>query len=184
MDLGSMGGPSALAGRQASGVGAAVAAAAAAAAASAGQPPPKPVVLDRAKLVAEREAKEKARVDAAAARNTENTQREQQLKADKVTKNNEIGAVMDTWSKTADGQAYKDVKVLLSTLHTVTWPGSPWKELPLTELLKEGAVKKHYRKAILLVHPDKSKDADPEQQVRADRIFQALNEAFKVCEST
>lgn len=111
----------------------------------------------------------------------EETRKEAQLKADKVESGNKIGSEMDRWAKTPDGQSYKDVKVLLSTLHTVMWPDSGWKELPLSELVSgAAAVKKHYRRAILIVHPDKQKEANPEQQVRADRAFQALNEAFKV----
>merc|ERR1712194_383665 len=102
------------------------------------------------------------------------------LKAQKVECNNKVCQVMDAWAKTPDGQSWKDIKVLVSTMHTVTWPDSGWKELSLGDLLEPNALKKYYRKAILLVHPDKQKDADPEQQVRADRIFQALNEAFKV----
>jgi len=107
--------------------------------------------------------------------------KEQQLKADKVESNNKIGTEMDRWARMGDGQSFKDIKVLLSTMHTVMWPDSGWKELPLSELVSGGAaVKKHYRRAILVVHPDKQKDANPEQQVRADRAFQALNEAFKL----
>merc|ERR1712203_76548 len=84
---------------------------------------------------------------------------------------------MTKWAKTPDGQAYKDIKVLLSTLHTVVWPGCSWKELGLSQLMSAGSVKKQYYKAILIFHPDKQKEAGAEQQVRADRIFQALNEA-------
>ena len=36
-----------------------------------------------------------------------------------------------------------------------------------------------YRKAILMCHPDKQKDAPPEQVYRADRIFNALSESWK-----
>mmetsp|Transcript_56624 Transcript_56624/g.143373 ORF Transcript_56624/g.143373 Transcript_56624/m.143373 type:complete len:439 (-) Transcript_56624:55-1371(-) len=147
-------------------------------------PPPQPVVLDREKLKREREAKEQQRVKDAAAKLAEETKKEAQLKADKVESSNKIGADMDRWAKTPDGQSYKDIKVLISTMHTVMWPDSGWKELPLSELVSgPGAVKKHYRRAILVVHPDKQKNASPEQQVRADRAFQALNEAFKVMET-
>jgi len=144
--------------------------------------PPSPVVvLDREKLRAEREAREQQRVRDAAARQAEQQRKEEQLKADKVTEGNKVDAEMIAWAKTSDGQSYKDIKVLLSTMHNVTWPDCQWKELPLSELMSgPNTVKKHYRKAILICHPDKQSEADPEQQVRADRIFQALNEAFKI----
>merc|ERR1719293_272518 len=97
----------------------------------------------------------------------EQQRKEDQLKADKVAEGNRIDAEMTKWAKTPDGQAYKDIKVLLSTLHTVTWQGCAWKELPLAELVaNEAKIKTWYRKAILLVHPDKQADTPPEQQVR------------------
>lgn len=144
-------------------------------------PPPPPQVFDRQNLVEKREAWERQQVVDAAARQAALQKKVDALKNAKVVKNNEIGLEMDRWAKTPDGQAFKDIKVLLSTLHTVTWPDSGWKELPLSELITgEGNVKKWYRKAILVVHPDKQTEADTDQQVRADRIFQALNEAFKL----
>lgn len=146
-------------------------------------PAPPPVQLSREELVARRKAQEQAAVDAAIARQAEARTTETQNKAAKVAKNNEINAEMDRWARTGDGQAYKDIKVLLSTMHTVLWPNSGWAELPLSELLDDSKVKKHYRQAILICHPDKQKEACVEQQVRADRIFQALNEAFKLVDS-
>lgn len=142
------------------------------------QPP-----LDRAKLQRERIEGVKQQVAAASARQQQNVAQEAQIKADKVEFNNKLGVELDRWAKTPDGQAYKDVKVLISTMHTVLWPGVSWNECPLANLVSGGsAVKKEYRKAILVVHPDKQKDAPIEQQVRADRIFQALNESFKTCD--
>lgn len=144
-------------------------------------PTPPPVVMpDRAKLVAEREAAEKAAVDAANRVHTERRNSEEQLKKDKLHMSNKLYAEMDGWAKTADGQNFKDVRTLISTVHTVLWPNSGWQPLPLSELVaKDSNVKKYYRKAVLMCHPDKQTEADPERQVRADRIFQALNEAFK-----
>jgi len=152
-----------------------------AAMAAASAPPVPKQVFDREKLVAEREAYERKRVEDATARQQEASRAEEELKQSKVKKNQELGVEMDRWAKTPDGQNFKDIKVLLSTMHTVTWPNAGWKELPLAELVSSDSnVKKWYRKAILIVHPDKQTEAAPDQQVRADRIFQALNEAFKV----
>jgi len=150
-----------------------------AAAASAASPPAAPVQYDREELVKRRVEAEKKRVEDHVRKMQEQQQAEEQLKADKVAEGARIDAEMTKWAKTPDGQAYKDIKVLLSTLHTVTWPGCTWQELPLSQLLSGGSVKKHYFKAILLFHPDKQKEAGADQQVRADRIFQALNEAYK-----
>uniref|UniRef100_A0A7S1SFU5 J domain-containing protein n=1 Tax=Alexandrium catenella TaxID=2925 RepID=A0A7S1SFU5_ALECA len=143
--------------------------------------PPTPTPpLDRAKLVAEREAAEKARVDEANRVHAERRQSEEQLKKDKLKMSNKLYAEMDGWAKTPDMQSFKDIRTLLSTVHTVMWPNAGWQPLTLSELVaKDSNVKKYYRKAVLMCHPDKQTEADPERQVRADRIFQALNEAFK-----
>lgn len=142
---------------------------------------PPPQVFDRAQLVREREDRVDQAVRDAAARQKKVEDEEAKLKADKVRHSSQLSSEFDAWARTPDGQAYKDIKVLISTMHTVAGPESSWKEVPLSELLGgPAAIKKAYRKAILVVHPDKQKDAPAEQQVRADRIFTALNEAFKI----
>eukprot|EP00933_Yihiella_yeosuensis_P052080 TRINITY_DN5006_c1_g1_i1.p1 TRINITY_DN5006_c1_g1~~TRINITY_DN5006_c1_g1_i1.p1 ORF type:complete len:364 (+),score=96.90 TRINITY_DN5006_c1_g1_i1:107-1198(+) len=144
------------------------------------QPPPKPVVFDRDKLVAEREAKEKKAVEDKMKSHKEQIEREAREKQEKVDHGNKLQKEMDDWAKLPTGEAYKDIRTLLSTLHTVIWKGSGWEPLPLSELVAgPGKVKSFYRKAILLAHPDRHQGAEIEQQVRADRIFNALNEAFK-----
>mmetsp|Transcript_17350 Transcript_17350/g.52310 ORF Transcript_17350/g.52310 Transcript_17350/m.52310 type:complete len:392 (+) Transcript_17350:91-1266(+) len=144
-------------------------------------PAPPPVVIpDRQTLVAQREAAERARVEEANRIHNERRDSEEQLRKDKLSMSNKLYAEMDAWAKTADGQSFKDIRTLLSTVHTVIWPNSGWDPLSLSELVaKDSNVKRYYRKAILMCHPDKQQEAAPEQQVRADRIFQALNEAFK-----
>lgn len=41
-------------------------------------------------------------------------------------------------------------------------------------------VKKAYRKAMLLVHPDKCRYLGPEQRFIAKRVFEAVNEAYTI----
>ncbi|TSO98500.1 Cyclin-G-associated kinase [Bagarius yarrelli] len=50
----------------------------------------------------------------------------------------------------------RNIRALLSTLHTVLWEGETrWKPLNMADLLTPDQVKKFYRKAALIVHPDK-----------------------------
>lgn len=45
---------------------------------------------------------------------------------------------------------------MISTLHTVLWEGeTKWKSVNMAELVNPDQVKKYYRKAVLVVHPDK-----------------------------
>eukprot|EP00931_Biecheleriopsis_adriatica_P060157 TRINITY_DN36113_c0_g1_i1.p1 TRINITY_DN36113_c0_g1~~TRINITY_DN36113_c0_g1_i1.p1 ORF type:complete len:356 (+),score=85.76 TRINITY_DN36113_c0_g1_i1:47-1069(+) len=148
-------------------------------AASASPSPPQPVQLDRAKLVAERERRMQQEYEEKMARHEEAKRREEQSKKEKVELNNNLSRVMNDWAKTPDGQSFKEIRTLLSTMHTVMWENSGWQPLSLSELVADSNIKKYYRKAILMAHPDRHQSAASEQQVRADRIFNALNESFK-----
>lgn len=50
----------------------------------------------------------------------------------------------------------RNIRALLSTLHTVLWEGETrWKPVGMADLVTPDQVKKYYRKAALVVHPDK-----------------------------
>jgi len=49
----------------------------------------------------------------------------------------------------------RHIRVLLSTLHQVLWPGSNWKPISIADLMDANSIKKINRKAMLIVHPDK-----------------------------
>ena len=103
---------------------------------------------------------------------------EEQLKdaADKKAATHALEDRLNAWS-TKDGQR-KNIRLLLSSLHTVLWANSGWKPAGLADLIDLNAIKKQHRKAVLIVHPDKLQDATPEQKVIAEHAFDALNTAF------
>lgn len=50
----------------------------------------------------------------------------------------------------------RNIRALLSTMHTVLWEGETrWKPIGMADLVTPEQVKKVYRKAVLVVHPDK-----------------------------
>ncbi|KAM7388115.1 hypothetical protein PAMP_024316 [Pampus punctatissimus] len=50
----------------------------------------------------------------------------------------------------------RNIRALLSTMHTVLWEGETrWKPVGMADLVTPEQVKKIYRKAVLVVHPDK-----------------------------
>ncbi|XP_047230897.1 putative tyrosine-protein phosphatase auxilin isoform X2 [Girardinichthys multiradiatus] len=50
----------------------------------------------------------------------------------------------------------RNIRALLSTMHTVLWEGETrWKPVGMADLVTPDQVKKVYRKAVLVVHPDK-----------------------------
>jgi len=135
---------------------------------------------NREELVAKREQNQRDRIQQTYLQHTEQRDKESIMKTDKVKVNSQIGAQMDAWARTPDGSSFKDISVLLTSLDQVIWPGSKWEPLSMSDLLmKESNVKTFYRKAIIICHPDRHQYLNAEQQVRADRIFQALNAAWK-----
>lgn len=67
----------------------------------------------------------------------------------------------------------------LFSLQTVLWPGNNWKPLGLGDLLDPKQVKLAYRKAMLVVHPDRCSNMDSETKFIAKRVFEAVNEAYQ-----
>lgn len=50
----------------------------------------------------------------------------------------------------------RNIRALLSTLHTVLWDGeSRWTPVGMADLVTPEQVKRQYRRAVLVVHPDK-----------------------------
>lgn len=72
----------------------------------------------------------------------------------------------------------RNVRTLLSTMHTVLWDGANWKPIGLGDVLAPNQVKLQYRKAMLVVHPDRCSSLDTETKFIGKRIFEALNEAY------
>uniref|UniRef100_A0ACB8ES19 Uncharacterized protein n=1 Tax=Sphaerodactylus townsendi TaxID=933632 RepID=A0ACB8ES19_9SAUR len=76
----------------------------------------------------------------------------------------------------------RNIRALLSTLHTVLWEGeTKWKPVGMADLVTPDQVKKYYRKAVLVVHPDKATGQSYEQY--AKMIFMELNDAWSEFEN-
>uniref|UniRef100_A0A671QS98 Cyclin-G-associated kinase n=1 Tax=Sinocyclocheilus anshuiensis TaxID=1608454 RepID=A0A671QS98_9TELE len=76
----------------------------------------------------------------------------------------------------------RNIRALLSTLHTVLWEGETrWKPVNMADLVTPDQVKKVYRKAVLVVHPDKATGQPYEQY--AKMIFMELSDAWSEFEN-
>lgn len=76
----------------------------------------------------------------------------------------------------------RNIRALLSTLHTVLWDGEHrWTPVSMADLVTPGQVKKQYRRAVLVVHPDKATGQPYEQY--AKMIFMELNDAWSEFEN-
>lgn len=70
-----------------------------------------------------------------------------------------------------------NIRALLCSLHKVLWEGeTKWQPCGMQQLVNANDVKKVYRKAVLVVHPDKLSD-HPEVEL-ARLIFVELNDAW------
>ncbi|RLN90352.1 hypothetical protein BBJ28_00017476 [Nothophytophthora sp. Chile5] len=88
-----------------------------------------------------------------------------------------LGPKLKLWAE--DNGRIKNIRTLLSTMHQVMWEGSKWTEVNMGKLLQPGDVKKHYRKAMIVVHPDKAGGRNAEQLLIAERVFAAVNAAWE-----
>ncbi|CAM9970732.1 unnamed protein product [Laminaria digitata] len=62
----------------------------------------------------------------------------------------------------------------------VLWEGNRWKTVSMGDIIQPAKVKISYRKAMLLVHPDKCGSLGPEERLIAKRVFEAVNEAYTI----
>lgn len=71
-----------------------------------------------------------------------------------------------------------NIRALLSSLQDILWEGeNRWKKITLADMLEFSQVKKQYRKASLIVHPDRTTGKPWESLAREVQI--KLNEAYK-----
>nr|XP_018668596.1 cyclin-G-associated kinase isoform X1 [Ciona intestinalis] len=71
----------------------------------------------------------------------------------------------------------RNIRALISTLHTVLWEGeTKWKACGIHQLVQPNDVKKFYRKACLIVHPDKATGKPHEEYAKL--IFIELSDAW------
>lgn len=76
----------------------------------------------------------------------------------------------------------RNIRALLSTLHTVLWEDEErWKPVSMADLVTPEQVKKFYRRAALVVHPDKAAGKPYEEY--AKMIFMELNDAWSEFEN-
>lgn len=72
----------------------------------------------------------------------------------------------------------KQLRALLASLQVILWPEAGWKTVNIGDILDDKKARRVYLKATLKVHPDKTKDLDPEKRFIAKRVFDALSQAF------
>ena len=95
----------------------------------------------------------------------------------------QFDAALTAWASEPTG-AKRNVRALLSTLHSVLWEGAKWEPVPLAKLVVAAKVRFFFLRACTIVHPDKHNALDPSQKYLATTIFHALETAFRLFQDT
>lgn len=90
----------------------------------------------------------------------------------------QLAPLLDRWEFSMPGVP-RNMRTLLSTLHTILWEGARWTTINVSDLMTEPQIKKQHRKALLVVHPDHAARGTVDQRVRAERAFKALDSGMK-----
>ncbi len=108
--------------------------------------------------------------------------------AEEATKQGEVakeqakqmhGPRLKEWAEELGG-ARKNIRVLLSTLHTVLWEGAHFEPIPMAKLLDPKRVRFHFMKAVTVVHPDKVSSLDESAAFIAVQVFHFLEDAYRM----
>lgn len=83
------------------------------------------------------------------------------------------------WAYDKTSKQKRNVRTLLTSMHTVLWQPNKWKEVGLADVIQGSQVKMKYRKAMLVVHPDRLSGEKPEIRFIAKRVFEAVNDAYR-----
>ena len=86
---------------------------------------------------------------------------------------------IEEWEKEKNTGKVKDIRALLSTMHTLFWDGIGLDPIPISKLLQPRAVRLQYLKACRVLHPDRhSPDWTPEQKFIATQVFHAIETGY------
>jgi DnaJ family protein C protein 6 len=87
-----------------------------------------------------------------------------------------LGPRLTQWAE--DNGKKRNVRTLLTTMHEVLWEGAKWTPVTLVDVIDPKKVKLIYRRAMLVVHPDRNGNLSGVEMFIAKRIFEAINEAY------
>ena len=136
-----------------------------------------PVVLNRQELAAKREAGVEEKVKEALEFKHEQDEALRKENSELEVAKAKHDKALTAWGLKNNEKA--NIRNLLTSMHTVLWPDSGWKPVGLGDVIESKKVKLYYRKAMLVVHPDRCSASTAEVRFIAKRIFEAVNEAYQ-----
>jgi hypothetical protein len=135
--------------------------------------------MSREELVTRREAAVEEKVKEALEYKHELDENNKKESEELDTARGKHDKTLTNWS--TNNKEKRNVRSLLTTMHTVLWTGkgNNWKTIGLGDVIEPKQVKLQYRKAMLVVHPDRCSALDTETKFIAKRIFEGINEAYQ-----
>jgi DIX domain len=106
---------------------------------------------------------------------------EANLRKEKKDADKEFNEKISNW-ETKNHQK-NNIRALLATLHNVLWADSGWEAISPGDLITPAQVKSAYLKSLNIIHPDKHQNDAPHIRYISERVFSAVNEAFKLFRS-
>jgi len=136
---------------------------------------------ERAKLRAARLKRQQDRIQSKLAEQMEREMMAGMLEAEKDEAKDRHLDKLKAWEK-ANGD---NIRSLLGNLGQVLWEGCSFKPPGIMDLVEAKAVKRIYRRAIVVVHPDKviARGGTGEQNFIASFVYDVLNQAWHKFES-
>ena len=131
---------------------------------------------ERAKLRAARLKRQQDRIQSKLAEQMEREMMAGMLEAEKDEAKDRHLDKLKAWEK-ANGD---NIRSLLGNLGQVLWEGCSFKPPGIMDLVEAKAVKRIYRRAIVVVHPDKviARGGTGEQNFIASFVYDVLNQAW------
>ena len=136
---------------------------------------------ERAKLRAARLQRQQDRIQSKLAEQMEREMMAGMLEAEKDEAKVQHNEKLKAWEK-SNGD---NIRSLLANLGQVLWDGCSFKPPGVMDLVEAKAVKRIYRRAIVVVHPDKviARGGTGEQNYIASFVYDVLNQAWQKFES-
>jgi len=134
--------------------------------------------LNREELVAKREAAIQEKVNQALEFKQELDENQKRESEELETAKQKHDKILTEWAFD-QSKKKRNVRTLLSTMHKVLWSDSTWKPVGLGDIIEPKKVKLQFRKAMLVVHPDRCANLSAENRFIGKRVFEGINDAYQ-----
>ncbi|KAL7712113.1 hypothetical protein QTN25_010237 [Entamoeba marina] len=88
--------------------------------------------------------------------------------------------LVNAWAFEKGTTQRKNLRSLLRNLDEILWTDCKWKKLTMSDLCDAEGVVKYYKKAVVLIHPDKNQARDQDQLECAQLLFDHVRMSYNI----